>query len=192
MSAVAVHQPLPGMGTPAVASCARCGRTLTDPVSIAQDFGSVCIGYVRRDDAAQRGPQMIDPFDPQTMDITCRRLPRKGEPAVFNILQRHRHHSPTGMEYGYLGSGPADLALNVLALFLPIEGKPRSERSDDDVAMSAPNAVALWDGTAVSNEAWNLHQRFKEAFVAALPHAGGTIPGDAIRHWISQKLEAAP
>lgn len=135
---------------------------------------------------------MIDPFDPQTMDITCRRLPEKGEPAVFNIRQRHRHHSPTGMEYGYLGSGPADFALNVLALFLPIDGEEeRTEWGDDDVAMSAPNAMALWDGTAVSNEAWDLHHRFKEAFVAALPRAGGTIPGKAIRHWISQKLEAA-
>ena len=50
--------------------------------------------------------------------LVCRRA-RDGD-AVINIEQAHEHHSPTGMEFGYLGSGPADLALNVLAALIPI------------------------------------------------------------------------
>jgi len=34
------------------------------------------------------------------------------------LPQRIVYHSPTGFEFGYGGSGPADLALNILALFV--------------------------------------------------------------------------
>ena len=34
------------------------------------------------------------------------------------LPQRIVYHSPTGFEFGYGGSGPADLALNILALFI--------------------------------------------------------------------------
>ena len=35
------------------------------------------------------------------------------------VPHRYDYHSPTGMEFGYGGSGPADAALNILALFVP-------------------------------------------------------------------------
>lgn len=38
-----------------------------------------------------------------------------GVPLPHRIVR----HSPTGFEFGYGGSGPADLALNILALFIP-------------------------------------------------------------------------
>jgi len=53
------------------------------------------------------------------------------------LPQRIVYHSPTGFEFGYGGSGPADLALNILVLFI-------SHR-----------------------EAEQLHQDFKWAFIAA-------------------------
>ena len=41
------------------------------------------------------------------------------EVTVDNRPLRHQvRHSPTGFEWGYLGSGPADLALNILWNFL--------------------------------------------------------------------------
>jgi len=52
-------------------------------------------------------------------------------------------HSPTGFEWGYGGSGPAQLALAILA--------DHCERSED---------------------ALNLHQRFKWNVVAELPDSG--------------------
>jgi hypothetical protein len=108
------------------------------------------------------------PFDPVTRDITCRRL--AGD-VRCNLPQRHRHHSPTGFEIGYGGSGPADLALNILARFLPLA-------PGDD-------GVRLWDGTRVSQAAWDLHQPFKWQFVATMDREeGGTLAGALIAAWI--------
>lgn len=36
-----------------------------------------------------------------------------------NVAHRVVRHSPTGLSWGYGGSGPADTALNALLLFLP-------------------------------------------------------------------------
>ena len=64
------------------------------------------------------------------------------------------NHSPTGFEWGYGGSDPAQLALAILA-----------------------------DHCGNSEEAFNLHHRFKWAVVAELPH----------REWIltSKNVEQA-
>ena len=56
------------------------------------------------------------------------------------------NHSPTGFEWGYAGSGPAQLALAIVADHL---------RNDD--------------------EAFNLYQEFKRGVVARLPYPGWTL-----------------
>ncbi len=91
--------------------------------------------------------------------------------ARSSIPQRHVHYAPKGFDWGFGGSGPADLALNVLALFFP----------------RAPEAtgVALRDGSAVSEAAWVLHQAFKYDLIATLPRAGGHITAQMIRAWIT-------
>jgi hypothetical protein len=61
-------------------------------------------------------------------------------------------HSPTGFEWGYAGSGPAQLALALLADCL----------GDDQEAIE-----------------W--HQDFKAAVVAGLPRAGWTLTEQEIR-----------
>ncbi len=110
------------------------------------------------------------PFDPETKDIVCERTgPRPGEIRA-NIAQVHVHHSPTGFAWGYGGSGPADLALNIAALFLPLE--------------PGEVGVELRDGTEVSADAWEVYQALKRELVATLPGEGGTIPGDAVRAWL--------
>jgi len=65
------------------------------------------------------------------------------------------NHSPTGFEWGYGGSGPAQLALAILADHL----------GDDDVAVS-------------------LHQDFKRAIVAKLPYRGWTLTSRQIQEAI--------
>ena len=62
------------------------------------------------------------------------------------------NHSPTGFEWGYGGSGPAQLALAILADHL----------ADDDEALS-------------------LHQDFKHAIVATLPYPGWTLTDERIQ-----------
>jgi hypothetical protein len=154
--------------TDKVGRCARCHRVLKDPVSVDRGLGPVCY---RKGDLQVTLPEQMDPFDESTRDISMRRT-ADGTP-IFNIPQTHRHHSPTGMEYGYSGSGPADFALNIMAIFLPLNGE----------------GVRLWDGSLVSAEAYELHQDFKQDFIATGPAAGGTLIGSAIQKWIDAKLE---
>ncbi len=66
------------------------------------------------------------------------------------------NHSPTGFEWGYAGSGPAQLALALLADCL----------GDDQEAVE-----------------W--HQDFKSAVVAGLPYAGWTLTEEEIRETIT-------
>ena len=61
------------------------------------------------------------------------------------------NHSPTGFEWGYGGSGPAQLALAILADHL----------RDDEQAL-------------------NFYQRFKWAVIAELPGRGWTLTSDDI------------
>src|SRR5262245_21862362 len=78
-----------------------------------------------------------------------------------NVRWRVRHHSPTGFEVGYAGSGPADLALNAMAALFPMsrdEGGP----------------VECFDGN-VSATAWRLHQPFKFQFLSGTDKSEGRI-----------------
>jgi hypothetical protein len=63
-------------------------------------------------------------------------------------------HSPSGFEWGFGGSGPADLAANVLAVFV------------------------------TDKEAMRLHQRFKEVAIARIDRAGGRLSVSWIRDWL--------
>ena len=63
-------------------------------------------------------------------------------------------HSPTGIEWGYGGSGPADLALSVL--------------------------LALTDDRTANA----LYHRFKHEVVAAVPEEGGVLRAADVRAWV--------
>ena len=83
-------------------------------------------------------------------------------------------HSPDGFEYGYAGSGPADLALSILADYFEewdstIPSKSYSER-----------------GAAVPN-AWQFHQAFKFAMICGQNGEGFSITEGAVRWWIRQE-----
>jgi hypothetical protein len=74
-----------------------------------------------------------------------------------NIRQRIVRHSPTGFAWGYGGSGPTDLALNILSVFI---GQEAAE---------------------------SLYQDFKREFIASMPKEGGTIPREKILNWVKEK-----
>lgn len=65
------------------------------------------------------------------------------------------NHSPTGFEWGYGGSGPAQTALAILADYL----------NNDHLAIG-------------------LHQRFKWDFIARAPHKGFSVNGLQIKSWL--------
>lgn len=65
-------------------------------------------------------------------------------------------HSPSGVEWGYAGSGPAQLALALLALV-----------ADDETAIE-------------------YHQQFKLGVIAGLPERGWRTTTDMIADWVSR------
>lgn len=92
-----------------------------------------------------------------------------------NVVRSVIHHSPTGFETGYGGSGPADLALNVLSALIPPGEDDRS-------------AVRCFRGQC-SHSAWVLHQSFKEAFLTGMDERGESIPARIIRDWLEDHTD---
>ena len=79
-----------------------------------------------------------------------------------NVPHRVVIHSSGGYEIGYGGSGPADLALNILLMV-----------TTDELA-------SRW------------YQKFKLEFIARLPEYGGIIPLSEIRRWIKHNEALFP
>lgn len=98
-----------------------------------------------------------DPYSPQA----------RGE-AHTNV---ERRVSGGGHEWGYLGSGPSNLALDILAALVPAgaDGMP---------SVDAP-------GGACSATAWRLRHPFKEQVLARLPYEGGVIDASRIWEWMA-------
>lgn len=94
-------------------------------------------------------------------------------------------HSPAGYGVGYAGSGPADLALNILNAFIP-PGRPWNSADDDrdDIPEKCFRGYA-------SMFAVRHHQDFKRDFIATMPDKGGVIPAAMIAAWIQTKRRAA-
>lgn len=77
-------------------------------------------------------------------------------------------HSPTGFEWGYAGSGPADSALSILADYLG----------------EAPKVA---QGRGGNSLAYALHQEFKWKFIATALHAGFRITSEQIAAWLKER-----
>lgn len=75
----------------------------------------------------------------------------------INVEHEWVYHSPDGFEWGYGGSGPADLALNILLKF-----------------------------GLDQEEAFRLHQDFKWRFISEMPREGGTIKKEDILEFIEE------
>lgn len=89
-----------------------------------------------------------------------------GSGAAIRILEKRLdlyNHSPTGFEWGYGGSGPAQLALALLA-----------------------------DATGNERDAIRLHQRFKFDVIAKLPRASWELTGAEIGKWYARNLGGRP
>ena len=101
------------------------------------------------------------------------RIWRDEEGTVRANVPHLAHHSPSGFEFGYGGSGPADLALSILAAFVPVRAGESTER--------------LYQGRRCSLFAWQYHQEFKREFIAPMTTEGGLIASQDIRAWIDSR-----
>ncbi len=80
------------------------------------------------------------------------------------------YHSPDGFQWGYLGSGPADLALAILA-----------DHFDEPPELVLAALCSLW---APRSKAAALHQSFKERFVAIEQRDEWELHSDDIETWL--------
>ncbi|WPX08199.1 DUF6166 domain-containing protein [Anaerocellum danielii] len=136
--------------------CKRCGRPLKNPVYIEIGYGKVCAAKMGLLDYAKVQKNEQEPFIPFNGDIICRRTEHGPE---VNIPHRYVKHSPTGFEWGYAGSGPADLALNALAMYI---GREKAEKN-------------------------GLYQEFKHEFIETMPYEGGVIKREQVLAWLRKK-----
>lgn len=143
-----------------MATCAVCHRPLSDPASIQRGMGPVC--------AARNNA------DAEQVSIAGVTVLVNGAP-----LRHIVRHSPTGMEWGYGGSGPSDLALSILADYL-------GERQ-------AVRRFIRPMGWMTENEPMTcrFYQRFKWDFVARFDHQSWRLTGAEVAAWLrSQGVEA--
>lgn len=91
-------------------------------------------------------------------------------------------HSPSGLSWGYQGSGSADLALSILADYLgEAAAIPAHGRYDHAIA-----------GAIQEIGAWLLHQEFKRDIVARLPQGRNvTIDGADVEAWLAPRRAEA-
>lgn len=91
-------------------------------------------------------------------------------PSGRRPLTHVSYHSPDGFEWGYAGSGPADLALAILADYF-----------DEPPEFVLAALRSMW---TPRSKAAALHQSFKEAFVATEHRGEWQLPGDEIEAWL--------
>lgn len=166
-------------------SCVRCGRALQNEESMKAGMGPTCRAKAGRSDSGrllEDQPVLVGVPPLLEAGLICRRL--EDGRAACNVPQIVVQHSPTGFEWGYGGSGPADLALNVLHLLLP--GKLLHDFGNGRKMYEGE----LVGGVGVSLEALRLHQDFKRRFIEPLPAAGGVVSLEEMRAWIVQQLVA--
>lgn len=121
---------------------------------------------------------MKDEFD-LTLPIPLKNgivMVRVGQDVWTNVPAIVRHHSPTGYEWGYGGSGPADFALNVVETLLRLKG------------FKGPKTDDTWDKTEIFKASWALHQDFKSAFLLNMPEQGGVLSLDRVWGWIKNRI----
>lgn len=96
--------------------------------------------------------------EPDPEDLGSVALHVEFEDGTTEPVRQVVYHSPTGLEYGYAGSGPADTALSILAHFF----------GADPIALGAKlRAVGHGhDWSQAELRATHYHQDFKFAYVA--------------------------
>jgi hypothetical protein len=177
-----VLQQLSFGGVATVSYCSRCKKPLSNPKSVEAGMGPVCRGHgdkdmetCKREDFADG--RVVGEYDDMDLDEALV-LQRDGDQDYFvvrtNVPHLVVHHSPSGFEFGYGGSGPADLALNVCQWYLNRIGY-RGEKTE------------CFDGHCFSL-AFVLHQDFKRDLIEIAPREGTVIPFNQIKHWFDEHI----
>jgi hypothetical protein len=124
------------------------------------------------------------PWDTERGDIVLRREPVPGNQQQSRVacnVAWTAHTGAIGFQWGSGGSGPSELAINILNQIVPpsTDGFP-------PVKSRSPS----WDQTlepSTSATAHALTESFKAEFLTQIPPEGGVISGEKIRNWIGRQ-----
>ena len=160
-------------------ACVRCGRALKNPESMVAGMGPTCRAKAEQSSPGELlgdTPVLVGVPPITEAGLICRRL--ENGTAAANVPHIVRYHSPTGFEWGYPGSGPAELALNALHALLPPgrDGWPCTYRMNK----------VRGDNVLVTEHAERLHQEFKWRFIANIPKEGGHVPLAQIDQFLAE------
>lgn len=150
--------------------CRICGRPLKCPASIERGVGPIC-GQKNIEGRSVMDNELVNLTEPRVFDVQLGRITGV---AQTNVPHSVILHSPDGFEWGYGGSGPADLALNILNAYIP-------------PGWDGHEPVTCFQGDA-SRTAYDLHQDFKWAHIATLPPEGGTLEAALIKSFLLEKI----
>lgn len=152
----------------AVAFCECCGRPLSDPASVQRGIGPICAGKAGQDDGPLGG-DIADTYIPLPIEDDIF-LQRTSDGVRTNVPHVLVQHSPTGYEWGFGGSGPADLALNLAEAML-VSLEYQGPRMD------------CYRGSCFEL-AYQMHQDLKWRFIAPVNRVGDVIPYEAVKAWV--------
>jgi hypothetical protein len=140
--------------------------------------------------------------------VSCRVMTVDGRKVQTDPVLHYPRHSPTGFNVGYAGSGPADLALAIMAAYYGEDLNP-AVIADGGHYVTCPWCVAgrmrmgegaqrPWCRTCwgeltflVASRALADYQAFKDRFLLTPVAPGGvlTIEDEAITEWLSENPE---
>lgn len=89
-------------------------------------------------------------------------------------------HSPSGFDWGYGGSGPAELALNILVDAL--EDRARCTVCKGKTRYRGGMCPGC-RGLGIADEVWRAHQEFKWTWIAGLPERSWSIALVDVLEW---------
>ena len=141
-------------------------------------------------------------YDGARLDEGCEVYVRLADGRRYPLDARRdiRNHSPDGFEWGYGGSGPAQLALAILADAVGPEDPPRScpfcGSGMDGWRCSADPEACGFDGAVTGEKHAYLfvhpggYQDFKDEVVSKLPRQGFALAGDYVLAWRDERVRS--
>lgn len=175
--------------------CRRCNRELKRDPYAQMGIGRICAAKERNEQGWTETMQFLENFpmltegnpvfvhDGAVLFRNGNRMGHKEDGTVArcftNIPNIVGDKYQTGYEWGYAGTGPTYLALNIIENYL---------------------CTINWDGSRVKigkegscfRLSVHLRHAFKEDFLAGMDEHGGTIPYDHIKTWVDGYLKDHP
>lgn len=153
-------------------ACFVCHRVLKNSISVQAGIGPIC--KTRLVNVRGAGSEFSDTDLPPNLEGFV--FQREGDFGTkTSVPHLVTHHSPSGFEWGYEGSGPADMALNCVEVILIRLGYKGQK-------------TKCFDGSCFAL-AYEIHQDFKREFVSHLPKSGGMIRFDSAESWVKARME---